>query len=208
MITASPLITPDLIESALTYEQYVQLATDLYAQGRSTSDDPHYNTPEILHYTKLNLQRMRRLDKTTVISDELAAAIRSLTDRYVWLVLTESWCGDAAQCVPVLHQIAALSPGIRFRLLLRDQRPDVMNAYLTNGGKSIPKLICLRAADLGEVGTWGARPAALQRWMVQWRAEAVPFAELLERVQRWYNDDRGQSLQTELLALGRAWAVR
>ncbi len=206
MTTAPPVITPDLLASALTYDQYVQLSTDRFAQGRTTSDDPHYNTEQILGYTKLNLHRMSRLRKQTIINPDLQAALLQLPEPWTWLVLTESWCGDAAQSVPVLHQIAEQSPNVDLRFLLRDTNPDVMNAYMTNGGKSIPKLICLRTADRTEIGTWGPRPAALQAQMSAWRAEEIPFAEVVERAQRWYNDDHTQSVQRELLALVTSWS--
>ncbi|GAB3508844.1 thioredoxin family protein [Spirosoma knui] len=206
MITASPLITPDLIASAMTYEQYVQLSTDRYANGLSTSDDPHYNTPEILGYTKLNLHRMSRLSKLTVVRPELQQALAQVTEPWTWLVLTESWCGDAAQIIPVLDRIAETSPNITFRLLLRDQNPDLMNAYLTNGGRSIPKLICLHSETLTEVGTWGPRPAGLQAQMNEWRSEKLSLDEAVERAQRWYNADQTQSTQAELLAAVTSWS--
>ena len=204
------LITPDLIASALTYEQYIQLSADRFAQGLSTSDDPHYNTPEILGYVKLNLYRMSRLEKQMGVTPELQAAMARVTEPWTWLVLTESWCGDAAQIVPVLHRIAKESPNITLRFFLRDQHPELMNAYLTNGGKSIPKLICLRTNDLTsptlqEMGTWGPRPAGLQTLMNDWRTENLPLADAVERAQRWYNDDRTQAVQRELLERVNIW---
>lgn len=211
MTTASPVITPELIASALTYDQYVELATDRFAQGRTTTDDPHYNTPEILGYTKLNLHRMSRLHKQTAINDALKAAMGQVPEPWTWLVLTESWCGDAAQSVPVLHQLADESVNVTLRFLLRDQNPDLMRAYLTNGGKSIPKLICLRPAYLtrpvfSELGTWGPRPAALQTLMMSWHTENLPLSEAVERAQRWYNSDHTESIQHELLALVTSWS--
>lgn len=195
------IITQALLDSALTFEQYTRLADERLRQGRSTADDPAYNTPEILGYTKLNLARMSRLAKQTVVQPELAQAISRLSQPYIWLVLTESWCGDAAQTVPVLGQVADQAPAVTFRLLLRDQHPAVMDAYLTNGARSIPKLIVLHRNTLEEVATWGPRPAALQALMADWRAAGLPFTDVVERAQRWYNDDRTQSTQAELLAL-------
>lgn len=206
MQTESTVVTPELVASALTYEQYVALSTELFAQGRTTSDDLHYNTPQILGYTKLNLHRMSRLHKVTVITPELQAAMAGVPQQWVWLVLTESWCGDAAQNVPVLHRIAQQSPNVTIRFLLRDKHPDLMNAYLTNGGKSIPKLICLRMSDLREIGTWGPRPLELQSLMSEWRTQKLDLSEAVEKAQYWYNDDHTQSLQRELLALVTSWS--
>ena len=191
MTTASLLITPGLIASALTYEQYIQLAAARFAQGLSTTDDAHYNTPEILGYVKLNLHRMSRLNKQVSIIPELRAALAQVAEPWTWLVLTESWCGDAAQIVPVLDRIAKESSTITLR--------------------SIPKLICLRTNDgddpaLEELGTWGPRPAGLQALMNDWRTEKLSLAEAVERAQRWYNDDRTQAVQRELLTLVASWS--
>lgn len=206
MTTSSSIITPDLIASALTYEQYSQLSTDLFAQGRTTTNDPHYNTPEILGYTKLNLHRMSRLHKLTALTPALQETMAQVPEPWTWLVLTESWCGDAAQIVPVLDRVADVSPNVTVRFLLRDQNPDLMNAYLTNGGRSIPKLICIRTADMTVLGTWGPRPAGLQALMMVWRTEKLPLGEAVERAQRWYNADHTQSTQAELLTAVASWS--
>lgn len=206
-ITMTPaVITSDLIASALTYEQYLHLATTRFEQGLSTSDDPAYNTAEILGYVKLNLHRMSRLHRLTAVIPELKKEMAHLPERWTWLVLTESWCGDAAQILPVMDRIAKESSYVDIRFLLRDQHPAVMDAYRTNGAKSIPKLICLRTHDLAEIGTWGPRPTGLQLLMNEWSAEKLTLAEAVERAQRWYNDDRTQATQHELLSLVRSWS--
>ncbi|KAB7731514.1 thioredoxin family protein [Rudanella paleaurantiibacter] len=197
--------TPELVASAMTYEQYRILATELFEQGRTTSADAHYNTPEILGYTKMNLARMSRLDKQTVIHPQLTEAVQAVAGRWTWLVLTESWCGDAAQALPVLRAIAGES--IPLRLLLRDENPALMDAFLTNGGRSIPKLICLDNASGEVLGSWGPRPAALQAAIVEWKAAGdLTFEHILENTQRWYNADRTESIQNELLTLVRRWS--
>lgn len=194
-------ITPELLASAMTYSQYVTLSTDLLADGRTTSDDPHYNTPEILGYAKLNLQRMRRLDKTIALQPAVVQALARIAQPIIWLVLTESWCGDAAQLVPLFNRMAEQSEHITLRFILRDKNPDVMEAYLTNGGRSIPKLIGFRSSDWQELGTWGPRPQPLQQLMDEWKAQQIPWQESLEAVQRWYNTDQTVSAQLELLPL-------
>ncbi|QKZ13890.1 thioredoxin family protein [Spirosoma sp. KUDC1026] len=207
MTVPSPLITPDLIASALTYEQYITLSAERLAQGLTTSEEASYNTDEIVGYARLNLARMSRLDRQITLLPEVTAALTEVPESWIWLVLTESWCGDAAQVVPVLHQMAMASSQVEIRFLLRDKHPVVMNVYLTNGGKSIPKLICLRKSDLTkELGTWGPRPAALQSLMNDWKVEQVPFQEVIERAQRWYNTDRTLSLQRELLPCIASWS--
>ena len=199
------VITPLQLADALTYEAFVALAEELYAQNRTTSDDPHYNTDAILSYTRLNLQRISRLDRTTVLREDLIAAVKGLTSRWLWVVLAESWCGDAAQMLPVINQVAIQSPNIELRILLRDKHPAVMDAHLTNGGRSIPKLICLDTISMTELGTWGPRPQALQKLYSQWQGEQMPFPEMSEKIHSWYAKDRTQQVQAELLDLVLAW---
>ena len=204
----TPLITPELVASAYTYDEYIQLADARFAQGLTTTDDPHYNTPEILGYTKLNLHRMSRLRKFTAVTTELCQALAEVPKPWLWLVLVESWCGDAAQIAPVLERIADTSANLTLRFLLRDENPTLMNAYLTNGGRSIPKLICVQEIDgmYRELGSWGPRPAELQGLMREWSTEKLPLSEAVERAQRWYNADRTESTQAELLTAVASWS--
>lgn len=205
-MTAAPVVTPGLLASAMTYAEFIALAKTRLAEHKTTSDDPHYNTDRIIQLTDLNLHRISRLDRTTTLNAELTAATQAVSEPWTWLVLVESWCGDVAQCLPVIGQVAALNPAITLKLLLRDKHPAVMDAYLTNGGRSIPKLICLTTDALTERGTWGPRPAVIQALMNGWRAEQLPLDDLLERVHGWYANDHTQSLQGELLTLIRAWS--
>jgi hypothetical protein len=204
-MTTQTVITPAHLVEAYTYEAFIALSEELYVQNRTTSDADSYNTEQILQYTRLNLQRISRLERTTTLNPELAEAASGVQERWVWMVLAESWCGDVAQNLPVIKQIADLGQDISVRVLLRDKNLDVMDAYLTNGSRSIPKLICLRASDLSELGTWGPRPAALQELMLEWKAQNIPFEELAEKIHGWYAKDRSQHLQTEFLQLIKQW---
>ncbi len=199
-------ITPALLETALTYEAYMAYAHERFNQHLTTTDDPYYNTEQILGFTSVNFARIRRLEKTTVLTPALQTVLSNVPEPWVWLVLVESWCGDVAQILPVLNQIATFSGNIQLRLLLRDQHPDLMDAYRTNGGRAIPKLICLRRADLGELGTWGPRPAALQAEMDTWKTEKIPFEAVIERAHGWYAKDRTQHTQTELAIAIENWS--
>ncbi len=118
-----------------------------------------------------------------------------------WYVLTEAWCGDAAQNLPVIAKVAGLNPHITLTLLLRDEHPEIMNAYLTHGGKSIPKLIALDD-DGNELFTWGPRPQVLQEIVWDYKKNpTVPYTEFLEHAQRWYNTDKTESVQGEMVVL-------
>jgi Thioredoxin len=200
-------ITPKLLAEAMTYQQYMAVSRERFADNLTTSEDPHFNTEQILGFTKLNFSRMARLEKTTELTAEVTDALQQIQEPWIWLVLAESWCGDVAQILPVLKHMVDMSGQIELLLLLRDQNLPVIDAYLTNGARAIPKLVCLRQSDLAELGTWGPRPAALQAEMAIWKAENVPFDQVIERAHGWYAKDRTQHTQTELAAMIRTWSV-
>ena len=187
------------LQKAINYETYVHLLDDLLAQGRTTGPD---QSEAFIHYTQLNQQRMHRLGKTIVLLPSAEALMRKITLPQTWLVLTEIWCGDAAQSIPVIHALASLNPLIDLRFLLRDENPELMDRYLTNGvSRSIPKLIGLDTTTLEELFTWGPRPAALQEMFLKMRAEGAEYHALKEEIQRWYNKDGTVTIQQELSAL-------
>ena len=201
MPTPEPIrkISSEYLAKALSYETYKQLITDLFARGQSTNPQP---SEALTHYSQLNLQRMHRLDKTTEISPEIRQQLAQPVRPQTWLVLTEGWCGDAAQSIPVMEALARLNPDITLRYLLRDQNLELMDQHLTNGvSRSIPKLIAVDNATGEELFSWGPRPAALQELFYKMKADGMPFDNIKEELQRWYNKDKTQSIQQELATL-------
>ncbi|MBC6611182.1 thioredoxin family protein [Hymenobacter sp. BT507] len=197
--TPTPVLPSERLEASYSYTAYRQLVDDALAQGKTTGPQ---QTEELVQYTKLNEQRMSRLDKTTHVLPELADAAAHVPYPLVWLILTEGWCGDAAQIVPVLEHIAQASAGnIRTRYLLRDENLDLMDRYLTGTSRAIPRLIVLRADTLEEVAQWGPRPTPAQDIVNQAKAEGVDHDEFIARVHAWYAHDKTQTLQQEMLEL-------
>lgn len=185
--------------NSLAYNDYLTLIDEKIAQKASTG---HEQNQMLTDFTKLNRARMKRLDKTQQILPELEIITKEITEKQVWLVLTESWCGDAAQNVPVLQKLAEMNPLIDLRLVLRDDNDELMQKYLTNGGKSIPKLIAVSADLEKELFTWGPRPAAAQVEVKRLLDENGGFNEKVkEGIQIWYNHDKGISMQHELMEL-------
>ncbi|HEV2481274.1 MAG TPA: thioredoxin family protein [Puia sp.] len=184
------------LEKAISYEAYSALIADLVAQGRTTGPD---QSEAMVHYTQLNQQRMHRLDKLTEVLPLAETLIRNISLPQTWLVLTEAWCGDAAQSVPVMHALATLNPLIGLKFLLRDENPALMDRYLTNGvSRSIPKLIGIDTTTAEELFTWGPRPAPLQAIFLQLKADGVEYHQIKEELQRWYNKDKTMTIQQEL----------
>ena len=114
------------------------------------------------------------------------------------LVIAEDWCGDASSTVPVLAKLAANTPGVELRIILRDQHPEVMDRYLTNGSRSIPIVIALDD-EYRELGHWGPRPSELQAWVKE-NKETLSKEERLLHTRKWYARDRGETTIREVLA--------
>ena len=181
----------------LSYSEYVDLITDLLASGRTTGPN---QTDEYIEYTRQNLQRMRRTEKVSVKAVEQAYdQIVDVHDRYSWLVFTEAWCGDAANIIPVLAAMAKVSNRINFRLVMRDEHPEVFAQFLTNGSRSIPKLVVLNASSGEVMGTWGPRPKEAQSLFMRLKDEQVPFEKMIESLTLWYARDKGFSTVKEVL---------
>ena len=151
-------------------------------------------------YTRLNLQRTLRLERTWRPSPDLAAELARLRTPQTWLVISEPWCGDSAQCVPCLAVAARSCPVVRLRLLPRDTFPAVMDRFLTRGTRSIP---ILAALDDGgrELFRWGPRPAAAQAVVDAAKAGGLAKEQLQERLHLFYGRDRGRALDAELVAV-------
>jgi hypothetical protein len=197
------LIDRQVIEEAFTYDEYRSMIKELLEQGKTTgpNQDEAY-----VNYTKLNDKRMDRLDKTVTLLDELKEELQNLDRDWIWLVLTEAWCGDAAQNVPVMKAMADQSENIEMKLILRDQHLDIMEEFLTNGSKSIPKLICLDADSLDVLGSWGPRPEPAQQMVLDWKENPEEdFQALAERLQKWYNKDENETMEQEFLDVMEEW---
>jgi hypothetical protein len=190
------------LQKSMTYEAYKQLVEDLLAAGKATGPQ---QSEAMVHYSQLNVQRMHRVEKTIQILPEVKDQLLRVSRPQTWLVLSEGWCGDASQSLPVMKALADLNPNIQLRVLLRDENPELMDQYLTNGiARSIPKLIALDPETGTVLFTWGPRPAALQESFYGMRSEGLPYDVIKEELQRWYNKDKTDIIQRELAALLKA----
>ncbi|MCR9154000.1 MAG: thioredoxin family protein [Croceimicrobium sp.] len=175
------------------YQEYRALIDEERAQGKATGGN---TSDDYLRYTDLNTNRMDKWDKRYELSEELKKNLDQLEQQEHWLLLTEGWCGDAAHSVPVIAKMADYSSKIKLDLLLRDENLELMDKHLTNGGRSIPKLI--RYSEDGKVlGEWGPRPAAAQQIMLDGKAQGLEKADINVELQKWYARDRGASIDQE-----------
>ncbi|MCX7834308.1 MAG: thioredoxin family protein [Ignavibacteria bacterium] len=197
------IITKEIIEKAYTYSEYVDLINSLLSENKTTGLN---QTSEYIEYTRLNLQRMLRTEKTFQINSDLKDTLNRLERKFIWIVLTEAWCGDAANIVPVLAKIAETTSNITCKFLLRDSNPDIMDKYLTNGKRAIPKLICLDGNTLIELGAWGPRPMILQEKINLLKADPnYSVTELQKEIQLWYFQNKTEEIQKEILENIKKW---
>lgn len=183
------------LEKAMNYPEYRKLVDDLLLDNMATGQN---HSEAMLHYTKLNVGRMNKWDKHYHPSEQAEQKLKSL-GKETWLIITEGWCGDAAHNMPVIAALSELNPQIDLKLVLRDQHLDLIDLYLTNGGRSIPKMIRFNE-NLEEVGSWGPRPLTAQEMVIKDKEDALDKEVATKKLQIWYARDRGQSLEKELIS--------
>ena len=189
----------------MTYAEYIKLIDDLLLDGKTTGAN---QSEAMFNYGKLNRQRMRRLEKTVRLNDSLKEKAQAVNRKMIWLIITEGWCGDAAQNIPTIEKIASQSPNVETRYVLRDENLELMDKYLTYHARSIPKLIALEAETLEEIGTWGPRPQTAMDYFFEMKHQGLEKPQMMENMQRWYNRDKEQFLQAEFETLFERWAER
>ncbi len=187
------------VGGALEYSVYREMVRELAERGAATG--PIQEGPQI-EYTKINDRRMARWDKTFEIPELERLKLEGLKGDLLFVVLTESWCGDAAAALPVMAKVAEASPALELKILLRDENPQLMDSFLTSGSRSIPKLILLDRKSNEILGDWGPRPRIATQMMEANRSQYGTITDAFKQeLQLWYNKDKGQSILAELLEL-------
>ena len=193
------IVLQESLKKPLAYPDYRKMVAQLAKTNDTTGTE---QTEAYIQYTQLNDRRMNRWDKTLKFSAETVAQLKAVDRSLLFLVLTESWCGDAAPSMPVMHKINETNPNIEMRLVLRNENPALMERFLTNGAKSIPKLILMDKETLEVLGDWGPRPKIATQMVQDYKAKHGKLtAEFRQELQQWYNKDKGQEILKELAAL-------
>jgi len=185
---------------ALDAEEYHAGFEQVVAEGGTSGAD---RSEHLVAYTRLNLARARRWNARMQLLPELLSGL-PIRSPQTWLVLTEYWCGDAAQCCPAMVHLAARTPGLQVRFVFRDEHPELMDLHLTRDARSIPKLLAIDDASGTELFTWGPRPAAAQALVDRFLAapkEVRNTDAMKEALHAWYAKDGCAAVQRELLAL-------
>lgn len=183
--------------NGMTFEKYSELADEKVNNEASVTDEKE---KELLEYTKLNVHRTGRINKTYKVSEELKEVISKIGKKQLWMMITEDWCGDSAQNLPYIAKMAEESENIDLKIIYRDENLDIMDQYLTNGtSRSIPKLVAFDE-DGEELFQWGPRPQELVELVEQWKTEMEP-KEWKEKIQLFYGRNRGKAIEQEFIDL-------
>ena len=188
------------LEKALSFKEYISLIEKLHLENKATS---FQDNEEFFAYSKLGLTRTLRIFKTIKLSPEISLKVKSRANNQTWLLITESWCGDASQTVPIIAKLASLNAQVELKIVLRDSNKGLMEHYLTNGAESIP-ILAILDKNLEETGRWGPRPEPAQKKVLAYKnleEPKPPYSELSTELQKWYNKDKGALTQTELLEI-------
>ncbi|MFT4576280.1 MAG: thiol-disulfide isomerase/thioredoxin [Polaribacter sp.] len=191
----------DLIKDSLTkstsYTTFRNLVRDLLENGKSTGPN---QSDALLNYSMLNDKRMARLDKKIKLSETTIERLNNVKKAQTWLLITEGWCGDAAHILPVMNKMSAENENINLKVILRDENPELMNQFLTNGSMSIPKLVVLDTNDV-VVSSWGPRPSIASKMVVDYKEKHGGLdSDFKKDLQLWYNKNKGVNIQEDLLA--------
>ncbi|MDP3149759.1 MAG: thioredoxin family protein [Ignavibacteria bacterium] len=152
---------------------------------------------KLFEYTKLNLQRMKRVEKTFTVSEELNQILSSIKTPQHWVIITEGWCGDSAQNLPAIAKITSVNPEIELQIIERDQNLEIMDSYLTNGTRSIPILISFDVNG-NEIFRWGPRPKEAQQLVTRLKSEGMEHDAFVEQLHLWYAKNKSAALEMEL----------
>ncbi|MFN4082024.1 MAG: thioredoxin family protein [Bacteroidia bacterium] len=190
------MLTPEL------YKHYFSLGIS-YADYIKNFENELNAEPNIPYheYLPMNWQRTNRVYKTTTVLPEIFNALKKLKEPLNWLLISENWCGDASQIVPVIAKIANENEEkINLKIVYRDKNLELMDAHLTGTSRSIPMLIQLNR-QFNVTGTWGPRPKLAQELVKRLKSNEETSQNYQEEIHKWYASDKQTSVQTELLVL-------
>ena len=191
-----------IIQSALqnshSYTEYRIIVSKLISEGKSTGKE---QSADLLHYSELNEVRMKRLEKTLKLDIEVEKTLQNLKSKQTWLVISEGWCGDAAQILPIIKLMSEASENIDLKLVFRDENEELIHLFLTNGAKSIPKLLVLDES-FNLINHWGPRPEGAKNLIIEYKANHGIVDEAAKTaLQKWYLEDKGISTMKEIVAI-------
>jgi Thioredoxin len=185
-------------EKSFSYQQYKSTFEAIIMRSEKNIEA---SEKEMHNYYTLNWARSKRVEKVYTMSDNAKSVLSGLTIKQKWIVITEAWCGDSSQSLPILAALAEYrSDIIDFRICSRDLYPELLELYKTNGSMGIPKLIAIDSNGI-ELFTWGTRPIKAQEVFDALKHDNQEKSKIYEAVHLWYAKDKGQTVEIEIVSL-------
>jgi hypothetical protein len=196
----------EIISKALDFQGFLNYSEKIISENQPQCAP--YNDTFFFSYTVACHKRRLKILNNIQLNKKLYNEISDGISNWTWILIDEPWCGDASFIDPILQAMSIASMGeINMKIILRDENPEIMEQYLTDNSKSIPKLICLDSG-LNELGTWGPRPEKLQHLVKNWMQEKIDMNEKIKRVHRWYKNDNSLEVQKEFIDLIKYWKTK
>lgn len=183
------------VEKGLTFDEYYNQVDQFVKEGKTSGEN---QTESLIEYTRVNQKRMKKWRKIYKTSEEWLNAVNQLDRKEEWLLLTESWCGDAAQNISQINNMVEVTDKLDLKILYRDENLDLMDQFLTNGGRAIPKLIRLDAETKEVIGSWGPRVKTAQNIVIEGKKNGTDYGEDLHA---WYAKNKSVDLENEFIDL-------
>ncbi|QIG89791.1 thioredoxin family protein [Chryseobacterium sp. POL2] len=180
-------------DNGVSYQDYLSNAAERLEHPQ-TDEDKDYE-----EYYKLGIQRMNRMnEKFHPNEQQLERLAQKKFDGKI-LIISEAWCGDASQVVPVVSNFFGTE---KVKISYRDQDPSLIDDFLTNGSKSIPVVIILDK-DFNYINHWGPRPKHGKELLEMHKADPEGFSkeDFYVKLQTYYAKNRGLDTIEELLEL-------
>lgn len=185
-------------DTAVSYSEYKKIITQEAEKNINAEEE---EIKHLAEFTQLNLTRIHRLDKTLSLSEEIIQKLEKVKQKFHLLIISEGWCGDASQIIPAINTLVENSAFLEMKITFRDQN-ELIDQYLTNGGKAIPILIILNK-NFEEITHWGPRPQQGLDLLHKFKSspETYPKEQFHKDLQVFYNHDKGFSVQNEILKI-------
>lgn len=183
------------IEKSLTFDEYYDQVNTFVSEGKTSGEN---QTEDLIEFTRVNQRRMKKWKKIYKSSSDWLKAVQDLNRKEEWILLTESWCGDAAQNISQINNMVEATDKLELKILYRDDNLELMDQFLTNGGRAIPKLIRLDAETKEVIGSWGPRVKNAQNIVIEGKKNGSNYAEELHS---WYAKNKSIDLENEFIDL-------
>lgn len=189
----------EILEQSLDYNGYRTLIDTLVLEGKTTGVN---QTEKLIEFTKLNVQRMKRLDKTIQVSSEVIRRVLIKPCFFQLVVIGDAWCGDCAQIIPVLNKMVEKSEGhLKLNIISRDASEEFKSRYGTNGNISIPKVLIMDEDLTMVFNVWGPRPKPALEILRNWKEnqDTITHEDFEKELHLWYAKDKGETIISEMI---------